>query len=267
MRREEKRQIERLLRQNRLPRADGEKADALKRELRGRAESMDLQVCAPGEPYVVRVLRQIPYITGWVWIVQAAVAVLFWAAAGEGMTGFEAAMLLSLTAPVLALLPVVDIIRSFGHNMCEMEAACRYDLRQITAMRMCVIGSVDLALLAAGGCLYQEKCGSIWEFGLFVLLPFLAGSSLYCWELHRFSAKCSGFVLLTTGIVLDLFGYPLLRDLHLQMALKHPEWIPALALSAVTLLSGVMICCAVRLCAGIRAGSPAQTGRSHIAGA
>ena len=267
MRREEKRQIERLLRQNRPPRADGEKAAALKRELRSRAEGMDFQVCAPGESYMARVLRQIPYITGWVWIVQAAVAAVLLAAAGESMTGFEAAMFLSFTAPVLALLPVVDVIRSYGHNMCEMEAACRYDLRQITAMRMCVIGSVDLVLLAAGGWLYQEKCGSIWEFGLFVLLPFLAGSSLYCWELHRFSAKCSVFVLLATGIVLDLLGYPMLRDIHLRMTLEHPEWIPALALSAVTLLSGGMICSAVRLCAGMGAGNPARAGRSHIAGA
>lgn len=267
MDRREKEQIERILMRNRPPETDEEKISALKRELDVRAGSMDLQACAPGEPYGVRLLRQIPYITGWVWIVQAAAAVLFGFAASESMTGMEAAIFFSFAAPVLALLPVVDIVRSYGHNMCEMEAACRYDLRQITAMRMCVIGGADILLLALSGCLYQEKCGSIWEFILFVLLPFLASSSLYCWELHRFSAGCSGFVLLGTGILLELGCYPVLRDIYLRMTLEHPERIPAIALSAAVFLSVILACLAIRLCAGVRTGGLAQTGRSHTAGA
>lgn len=267
MRRKEEKQIKRILMRSCPPEADREKVDALKRELNSRAGGMDLQVCAPGEPLGTRILRQMPYITGWVWMVQAAVVALLGLAAGQNMTDMEAGMFFSLVAPILALLPVVDIVRSYGHNMCEMEAACRYDLRQITAMRMCIIGGADILLLALGGWLYREKCGSIWEFVLFVLLPFLASSSLYCWELYRFSAGCSGFVLLGTGILLELVCYPVLRDVYLRMTAEYPEQIPAAALSAVAVLSVILVCLAVRLCAGIKGRGLTRAGRSHAVGA
>lgn len=267
MRRKEEKRIKRILMRNCPPETDREKVSAFKRELNSRAAGMDLQVYAPGESFGTRILRQVPYITGWVWIVQAAAVALLGVAAGKNITDMETGMFFSLSAPVLALLPVVDIVRSYGHNMCEMEAACRYDLRQITAMRMCVIGGADILLLTLGGWFYREKCGSIWEFVLFVLLPFLASSSLYCWELHRFSAGCSGFALLGTGILLEFVCYPVLRDVYLRMTAEHPEQIPAAALSAAAVLSVILAFLSVRLCAGIKGGGLARAGRSHTAGA
>lgn len=218
MRKRDEKEISRILNRNRAPDIKEEKTAQLKRELHARMESMDIltRISFPD-----RLLRQIPYIAPWVWALQACFVLLFAVASGLDGDRMETFMLLSCAGPLLALLPAVDIARSFGCNMWEMEAACRYDLRRITGMRLCIVGGADVAVLAFGGILYVKEQGSLWKFGFFVLLPFLLSSCVYLWELNHFSRKCSGFLLCATGVGLNAIGCPLLQDVFYWMMTEY----------------------------------------------
>lgn len=241
--REDGREIGRILSRNRGPDVEIGRVAQLKGELRAQAERMDF---LPQASLPDRLARQIPYIAPWVWVVQAGVVLLFALLLGEAREVLERFLFLSFTGPLLALLPAVDLVRSFGCNMWEMEAACRYDLRQITAMRMCVVGGVDAAVLAFGGCLSQSRQGSVWEFGLFVLLPFLLGSGVYLWELNRFRGRGAGFVLCATGVGLNAAAVPVLQSLFHGIRTAHPGREAAftallLGLAAVPAIGGTVL--------------------------
>lgn len=193
--------LEAVLAKNKVPDIDRKiRQETLDRLCRA-AEGMDMLSPAP---FFKRLIRQAGFISPAVWAVQAAVILIFAAVMVQNFDMVSSAIILSVTAPAMGLLLVVDVMRSYGSNMWEMETACRYDLRQVTAMRMCIIGGADLLVLAGGLCAFGMFKGSYWIFILYVLLPFFLISSLYMWELIRFSRKCSSFVLLSTGIVLEV---------------------------------------------------------------
>ena len=174
---------------------------------------------------------------------------------------FQIIIILSFAGPVLALLPGVDMVRSYGCNMWEMEAACRYDLRQIMAMRMCIVGGTDLAILAAGCLLYGRQKGNIWEFALFVLLPFFMNCSVYLWEINHFAGRCSSLMLGATGAGLTCIGTPLLLRIHERMVQDILEWAPVFTGWAMIAACILTICSGVRLWKGfqIRKGEVPQS--------
>lgn len=238
-----------VLAKNKVPDIDRKiRQQALDRLCRS-AEGMDM---LSHTPFFKRLFRQAEYISPAVWIVQASVILIFAAVMAQDFDVVKSAIILSVTAPAMGLLLVVDVVRSYGSNMWEMETACRYDLRQITAMRMCLIGGGDLLVLGGGLCAFGIFKGSCWIFILYVLLPFFLISSLYMWELIRFTRKCSPFVLLSTGIVLEVImvngGYMLYE--WVQKGLPEVVRMGAAAFAAVTIL--LFFRNAVQLCKNLR---------------
>ena len=121
-------------------------------------------------------------------------------------------------------------------------------------MRMCIVGAADMAVLAAGSAFYGRKEGNIWEFALFVVLPFLMSSSVYLWELKLFPNKCGGYVLAVTGIVLMLVCMPVLRMIHGRMLTFCLNLAPRFTVLALAFFGIMTICAAVRLCGGLKSG-------------
>lgn len=213
------------------------------------AEGMDM--ISPS-PFFKRLIRQAEYISPVVWVVQAAVILIFAVVMVQDFDMVSSAIILSVTAPAMGLLLVVDVVRSYGRNMWEMETACRFDLRHVTAMRMCLIGGVDLLVLGGGLCAFGMFKGSYWIFILYVLLPFFLISSLYMWELIRFTRNCSSFVLFSTGIVLEVImvnGGNMLYE-WIQKGLPEVVKMGVAAFAAVTIL--LFFRNAVRLCKNLR---------------
>lgn len=242
-----KAKMTRFLEQNQAPDPMPEKIVRLKQEIRHQAEVLPC-VLPPEASLPDRLLRQIPYISLWIWPVQLLLLLLFATFLRKEAITVEQLLLLSFTGPLLAVLPVADIVRSFGCNMWEMEAACRYDLRQITAMRLCIIGGGDIVVLAVGGCLYGRHPGGIGEFSLYILLPFLASSCLYLWELNHFSRKCNGYLLAATGIVLNFICFPVSQHIYSQIHVGNLQWFLQLIPGIVIVLSAVALYGAVNLC-------------------
>ena len=249
MRKRGEEEISRILNRNKAPDIREEKMTNLKRELYARMECIDI---LPQISFPDRLLRQIPYIAPWVWALQVCVVLLFAVAPELDRDGMEIFVFLSCTGPLLAILPTVDIVRSFGCNMWEMEAACRYDLRQITGMRLCIVGGADVAVLVFGGVLYVRKQGSLWEFGLSVLLPFLLSSSVYLWELNHFSRKCSGFLLCATCVGLNVIGLPILEHMFYRIRMECRWRAPVLTALSLVFATALAAYSIMRLYGGLK---------------
>lgn len=245
--------IKRILEQNRTPEIKQENVTELKREMERRA---DLILCdiLPPESFLDSLLRQVPYISPWVWSVQFLALVLFAAIFRTDLGNMEVMLFLSFLGPLLALLPAVDIVRRFSCRMWEMEAACRHDLRQLTAMHMCIIGGADIAVLATGACLCGNLRGSLWEFVLFVVLPFLVSSCVYLWELRHFSRRQNSSILAATGIGFMTAGPPILQSLHENIRAGGPAWMPGFLVCLTAILCVVTGYNAFRLCDGLKRG-------------
>lgn len=242
----DEREIARILERNLVPEVERREMERLERQARLQMEQMDI-LTWNAFPY--RLMRQIPYITSWIWAVQALVVIVFAVLLRQGQGAANLLLLIMLSmGPLLALLLVVDVARSYGCNMWEMEAVCRYDLGQVTAMRMCIVGGADMAVLAACCCLYGRGRGSIWEFGLLAVFPFFVSSSVYLWELKRFSGSCSIYVLALTGAGLGLAGCPALNRAYNWMAAGRLEWAPALTLCMLGAAGAAMAYHAAGLC-------------------
>lgn len=241
----------RFLEQNQVPNPLPENIARLKQEVRIRAESMPLML-PHNAALPDRLLRQLPYISLWIWPVQFFVLLLFFLLLWRETVSMETLVLLSFTGPLLAILPMADIVRSFGCNMWEMESACRYDLRQITAMRLCIVGGGDILVLTFGCLLYGKRLNAIWEFGLYILLPFLISSCIYLWELNHFSRKCSIYMLSATGIMLIIVGSVVLQNIYNWIRTDSFKWIPTVTLTAVIAFGAATLYGAVSLCGNLK---------------
>lgn len=251
MKKSDQEKITQFLQQHQAPKPLPEKVARLKQEVKQQAESMPF-VFLQNSRLPDRLLRQLPYISLWIWPVQLLVLLLFFLLLQQQSVSVETLTLLSSTGPLLAILPMADIIRSFGCNMWEMEAACRYDLRQVTAMRLCIVGGGDILVLAFGSCLYGQKMSALWEFGLYILLPFLISSSIYLWELNHFPGKYSTFLLVSTGIGVNLMCCFLLENINNRMHTVHMKWLPAVTGIAVIAFSAATVYSAVSLCTNLK---------------
>lgn len=251
MKKSDQERIAQFLQKNQAPKPLPEKVFRLKQEVRHQAESIPFAVLQHSS-LPDRLLRQLPYISPWIWPVQLLVLLLFFLLLRQQSIRVETLVLLSSTGPLLAILPMADSIRSFGCNMWEMEAACRYDLRQITAMRLCIVGGGDILVLAFGSCLYGQKMSALWGFGLYILLPFLVSSCIYLQELNHFPGKYSACLLVSTGIGVNLTCCFLLGNISGRMHAGDMKWLPAVTGGAVIAFSAATVYSAVSLCTNLK---------------
>ena len=110
-----------------------------------------------GVPLVRRVAGQLRYLSPALWGGELAVlAACVWLAGRIDGAG-EPALLLSALAFFTA----------------GLEQSCKYDLRQIMALRLGLLGGLDLVLLAGAAAVAGRRTGlPLWETALYLLVPF-----------------------------------------------------------------------------------------------
>ena len=129
-----------------------------------------------GVPLVRRVAGQLRYLSPALWGGELAVlAACVWLAGRIDGAG-EPALLLSALAfftAGLGILGFPELCRSFSCRMWELEQSCKYDLRQIMALRLGLLGGLDLVLLAGAAAVAGRRTGlPLWETALYLLVPF-----------------------------------------------------------------------------------------------
>ena len=94
---------------------------------------------------------QIRFIGHWVWLSQAALlfAALFLLNRCRASTVDMQSifLLLSSVAPLIAFVSFPEIMKSYAHNMEEIEACTRFSMRKLMGARMLILGLADLCSL------------------------------------------------------------------------------------------------------------------------
>lgn len=193
------------------------------------------------------ILLQATYLSRWIWLAQAALlAVLFF----YGFQGdpFQMLPCILLTAPFLTLCLLYEVSKSLAFGMWELEAPCRYSHLQLLTMRLCFLSGTDTVVLLGALLSFRMVGGSLWQFALYVLLPFFLASA-FCLHIIRIQANrisqylVSAIALLFSGLVIIL-----IFQCNEYLLAYHAELYEIIILFSTLGSLLLFICCAVRLC-------------------
>ena len=156
-----------------------------------------------GENYIGLLFAQISYIRKIVWL--AAVAFLGLAIWAFPRLQGDTVWVMAECSPLLALLMVLETLRSKRFGMWEMETVARFSLRSVMLSRVSIIGIFDvLVLLATAVFLASRVPYGVCLVSAYLLLPLLVtalGGMLI--ELTSFGRgngyAAPGFALLVAG--------------------------------------------------------------------
>lgn len=247
----EQEQIRELLRQNIPPNVEMEQRRTL-HQLNQDIGKMDY---SNPQSFAEKILIQISYFSPWIWLIQTGLlAMSFYYSCLE--RGDRMAIFMLFLAPCLTLILLWELSRILGHNMWEMEAACRYNLPRLFFFRLCILSGADFLVLGSVLVLFCATGGLLWQFALNVLLPFFLMSSLCLWALRRFGSRVNIFALATINMVLfslwtsGLLNMPLLiygSDFHLTNK-NNLDSLPGIVLWVTLFALVLFFINAYRLC-------------------
>ncbi|MDI6619577.1 MAG: hypothetical protein QME45_13075 [Clostridiales bacterium] len=96
---------------------------------------------------------QVRFIERWVWLAQAASFLLFLFLLKQyhfGKYDMQPVFLLfSSVAPMIAFIGFPEVLKSYSHNMEEIESCTRFSIRKLMGARMLILGLADLCCLTA----------------------------------------------------------------------------------------------------------------------
>ena len=137
-----------------------------------------------------RFVNQFKYISPFLWFSQLLAIGLCILLISQIGSDTDMTAILSAISFIVALLGVVgfpEICKSFSYQMWELEQSCKYNLRQIVAIKLSIIGTIDLMIILAITLFTSLQTNlPMWEMALYLFVPFnLALSHLFLLQALR----------------------------------------------------------------------------------
>jgi hypothetical protein len=141
---------------------------------------------------------QIRFIGRWVWLVQTVFLMIFLFLFSHYRIGTismqSVFLLLSSFAPLIAFVGFPEIMKSYAHNMEEIEACTRFSMQKLMGARMLIIGLTDLfsltlilAVSAAG------NIALILRMILYLFVPFNVTCCICLTMLEHVRSRYAGY--------------------------------------------------------------------------
>ena len=200
-------EIERLLREQKKPEPKREAVLACKGKM---TEELKQNVILPSRPILVRLWETAGYFSGW-----TRGAFFFFCATAVFLmlrVPYENALVAcSLLTPLLGAFLVPELARSFSEGMWEMEQTCFYNLGEIIAFKMVILGVASGVLIAFGAAATRVESGSFLDFELWICFPFLTDSSLSFFLLRKIRSRQAeygiiGLDIMAAGIIICMWS-------------------------------------------------------------
>ena len=247
-------QVRRLLQLNTPPDPEIMEKKRLLTHLNYDVRNMDY--CNP-QSFPEKILTQVSYLSPWSWLIQAGFLAILFFFAYRGERGRVTSFTI-LLAPCLILILLCELIKTFSHNMWEMESACRYNLTHLFFIRLCILSGSNFLVLCGALAAFQRTGGLLWQFALNVLLPFFLSASLCLWILRRFGNRVSRTALAGACMMLFVLWIPLLATPQISILIyddvaatsvsDHFVWLPKAVLLATLISLAMFLINAFRLC-------------------
>lgn len=156
---------------------------------------------------------QVKYISPYIWIVQAA---FLFIVSGSLLLSTNTInerqtiiTILSVAAPMIALVAMPELAKSFSYNMWELESTSKFSLQKLIVIRLIIIGMMDLfiiTIMVIITCTFYEM--SFVNVILYILVPFSLANSIYLFILRKFRGKTGAFSCLIAGLFIAIgLGY------------------------------------------------------------
>ena len=247
-------QVKQLLQVNTPPDPEAAEKKRILKQLNYDVRNMDY--CNP-QSFPEKILTQVSYLSPWNWLIQAGFLTILFFFAYRGERGCVTSFTI-LLAPCLILILLCELIKTFSHNMWEMESACRYNLARLFLFRLCILSGSDFLVLGGALVAFQMTGGRLWQFALNALLPFFLSASLCLWVLRRFGNRVNRTALAGACLLLFILWIPLLAtpeiniliydDLASMSVSDHFTWLPKAVLLATLFALAMFLINAFRLC-------------------
>lgn len=158
-------------------------------------EQMKKQTLMTKKSYFTRILEEAAFISPMTWAMQAILFVFF---ASRKIVNLD---VLSILAPLVGIIGITEILKSYSHNVWEVETVCRYDLRQLMGMKMLIIGITDFLILISMIAIVGETGETLVRSLFFILVPFHLSNGIYLAIMKVMNRKCSNTILIMAGIL------------------------------------------------------------------
>ena len=144
------------------------------------------------------IAAQVHFIGRWVWLSQAAILLIFsiiFSQCRIGTADMQSVfLLLSSVASLIAFVGFPEIMKSYSHNMEEIEACTRFSTRKLMGARMLILGVADLCSLTV--ILAVSAVGNtslILRMILYLFVPFNVICSICLTMLEHIKNRNSGY--------------------------------------------------------------------------
>ena len=118
--------------------------------------------------WYIRIVNQFKYISPLLWFSQLlAIGLCMLLISQIGSDTDMTAILL------LGVVGFPEVCKSFSYQMWELEQSCKYNLRQIVAIKLSIIGTIDLIIILAITLFTSLQTElPMWEMALYLFVPF-----------------------------------------------------------------------------------------------
>lgn len=135
----------------------------------------------------------------------------------------------------IGIFGVSEVSRTLACGTAELEQVCCLNLKQLWCIRMMVYGILNLAAAGALGCLMAREAGrSVFDVGVYLLVPYLCANSIYFGLFTILRNACKERFQLTLGLVVGMLS--LIPTRFGQLYEVSAVWIWWLALAAAASL-------------------------------
>lgn len=147
---------------------------------------------------------------------------------------------LSFIIALIGVLGFPELCKSFSYQMWELEHSCKYNLKQIVALKLFIIGTLDLLILITVSVLMSVQTNlPLWQLALYIFVPFNLTCiiSFYIISFSRKKEIASHLYLTGLG-----FAFILLLCINRFSIYQHASfqlWIIIFVASAVMLITRV----------------------------
>lgn len=150
---------------------------------------------------------QIKYISPYIWIVQALLLLLILFSLSLSTNGIDDRQtiitILSVSAPIIALVAIPELAKSFSYNMWEIESTSKFNLQKLIAIRLIIIGVIDLSIIT----ILIVTTSTFYEISfvnvvLYLLVPFNFANTIYLFLLRKFHGKRVVISCLIAGLII-----------------------------------------------------------------
>lgn len=164
-------------------------------------------------PFRELFVGQIKYISPYIWIVQTVLLLIVLFSLIPSTNGIDDRQtiitVLSVASPIIALVAIPELAKSFSYNMWELESTSKYNLQKLIVVRLMIIGVIDLTIITIiiiTTCSFYEI--SFINVVLYILVPFSLSNSIYLFLLRKFQGKTVVFSCLIVGLIIAIaFGF------------------------------------------------------------